>query len=118
MVEFDPNNELSDEELDKIAEEDFDMFLDYLDQKAAYLKQFTKPLSSYHTKRFASITAATQGKELTKDELKKADEIGKDNERKAAEKIADRLAEYEKNDPKYKDEGIKNIKTNRRQWFD
>jgi len=50
--------------------------------------------------------------------LKKAGEIGKENERKAAEKIADRLAEYEKNDPKYKDEGIKNIKTNRRQWFD
>jgi hypothetical protein len=50
--------------------------------------------------------------------LKAADEIGKANERKAAEKIADRLAEYQKNDPKYKDEGIKNIKTHRSQWFD
>lgn len=118
MVKFDPNNELSDKELDTLAEKDFDMFLDYLDQKAEYLKQFTKPLSSYHTKRFASISAATQGKQLTDDELKKATEIGKENERKATEKIADRLAEYEKNDPKYKDEGIKNIKTNRRQWFD
>lgn len=118
MVKYDPENPLSDKELDKIAEKDFDMFLDYLDQKAEYLKQFSKPLSSYHTKRYASISAATQGKELTEEELKKAGEIGKENERKAAEKIADRLAEYEKNHPKYKDEGIKNIKTNRKQWFD
>ena len=42
MVKFDPNNELSDKELDALAEKDFDMFLDYLDQKTAYLKQFTK----------------------------------------------------------------------------
>ena len=37
---------------------------------------------------------------------------------KAKAKIADRLAEYEKNHPKYRDEGIKNIKTHRSQWFD
>ena len=118
MVEFDPNNELSDEELDRIAEEDFDVFLDYLDQKAEYLKQFTKPLSSYHTKRFASITAATQGKQLTDEELKKAGEIGKKNEQIAFEKIKERFDEMEKDNPKYKDEGIVNIKTNRKQWFD
>ena len=46
MVKFDPNNELSDEELNKLGEENFDDFLDYLDQKAEHLKQFTKPLSS------------------------------------------------------------------------
>jgi len=118
MVEFDPNNELSDEELDRIADENFDDFLDYLDQKAAYLKQFTKPLSSYHTKRFAAITAATQGKEITDEELKKAGEIGKKNEDIAFEKIKERFDEMEKDNPKYKDEGIKNIKTNRSQWFD
>ena len=33
---YDPNNPLSDEELDKIAEEDFDKFLEYLDSKTAY----------------------------------------------------------------------------------
>jgi len=118
MVEFDPNNELSEEELDKLGKENFDDFLDYLDQKAEHLKQFTKPLSSYHTKRYASISAASQGKELSKEDIKKAGDIGKKNEDAAAAKIADRLAEYEKNHPKYKDEGIKNIKTNRSQWFD
>lgn len=118
MVEFDPNNELSDEELDKLGKENFDDFLDYLDQKAEYLKQFSKPLSSYHTKRYASISAATQGKEITEEELKKAGEIGKKNEQIAFEKIKERFDEMEKDNPKYKDEGIKNIKTNRKQWFD
>ena len=50
MVEFDPNNPLSEKELDKLGEENFDDFLNYLDQKAEHLKQFTKPLSSYHTR--------------------------------------------------------------------
>lgn len=118
MVKFDPNNELSDEELNKLGEENFDDFLDYLDQKTEHLKQFTKPLSSYHTKRFAALDAANKGKKLTDKELKFAEEVGKKNEDEARAKIADRLEEYEKNHPKYKDEGIKNIKTNRSQWFD
>tara|TARA_R110002153_G_scaffold144946_1_gene296197 strand:- start:18 stop:374 length:357 start_codon:yes stop_codon:yes gene_type:complete len=118
MVEFDPNNPLSDVELEILGEENFDDFLDYIDQKAEHLKQFSKPLSSYHTKRYASISAATQGKELTKDELKKAGELGKKNEDAAFNKIKERFDEMEKDNPKYNDEGIKNIKTNRSQWFD
>lgn len=118
MLEFDPNNQLSDEELDELGKKDFDAFLNYLDQKAEYLKKFSKPLSSYHTKRFASVSAAVSGKEFTEEDLKKSAEIGKENERKAAEKISDKLAEYEKNHPKHTDPEIKNIKTNRTQWFD
>ena len=118
MVEFDPNNPLSDVELEILGEENFDDFLDYIDQKAEHLKQFSKPLSSYHTKRYAYISAATQGKELTKEELKKAGELGKKNEDAAFNKIKERFDEMEKDNPKYNDEGIKNIKTNRSQWFD
>ena len=118
MVKFDPNDELTEKELELLGESNFDDFLDYLDQKAKHLKQFTKPLSSYHTKRYASISAATQGKELTKDELKKAGELGKKNEDAAFNKIKERFDEMEKDNPKYNDEGIKNIKTNRSQWFD
>ena len=118
MVEFDPNNQLTEKELELLGEENFDDFLDYIDQKAKHLKQFSKPLSSYHTKRFASISAATQGKEITKEELKKAGELGKKNEDVAFNKIKERFDEMEKDNPKYKDEGIKNIKTNRSQWFD
>ena len=115
---YDHENPLSEKELELLGEENFDDFLDYIDQKAEHLKQFSKPLSSYHTKRYASISAATQGKELTKDELKKAGELGKKNEDAAFEKIKERFDEMEKDNPKYKDEGIKNIKTNRSQWFD
>ncbi len=75
-------------------------------------------MSSYHTKRYASISAATQGKEITDEELKRAGEIGKKNENEAFERIKERFDEMEKDNPKYKDEGIKNIKTNRSQWFD
>ena len=55
MIQFDPNNELSDKELDALADANFDEFLDYLDQKAEYLKKFTKPLDPYHLKRYASM---------------------------------------------------------------
>ena len=42
---YDPNNPLSDEELDKIAEEDFDKFLEYLDSKTdkSHPKKFLRP---------------------------------------------------------------------------
>jgi len=42
MVKFDPNNELNEKELELLGESNFDDFLDYLDQKAKHLKQFTK----------------------------------------------------------------------------
>ena len=42
---FDPQNQLTDEELNKLGKEDFDGFLEYIDGQAAHLKQFTKPLS-------------------------------------------------------------------------
>ena len=52
MITYDPNNELSNEELDKLANKDMNLStLEYLDAKAEYLKQFTKPLGTYHSKR-------------------------------------------------------------------
>tara|TARA_R110000822_G_scaffold129640_2_gene265858 strand:+ start:405 stop:761 length:357 start_codon:yes stop_codon:yes gene_type:complete len=118
MVKFDPNNELNETELELLGESNFDDFLDYLDQKAEHLKQFTKPLSSYHTKRYASMSAQTDGKEFTTEEMQLAAEIGKKNEVIAAAKVVEKLKEFDKKNPKYTDEGIKNIKTHRSQWFD
>jgi hypothetical protein len=61
--------------------------------------------------------AQTVGGELSTEQLKKAKEIGAVGDaaytegiRKATEKMG--------GDPKLSDPGIKNIKTNRRQWFD
>ena len=108
---YDPNNELSDIEMSALSEKEF---FEYLDLKAKHLKQFTRPLGSYETKHFA---AWTKGEALTDDELKKAKEMGTKGDiayteslRIAAEKLG--------GDPKFKDAGIKNIKTNRTQWFD
>ena len=115
---FDPMKPLSDAELEKLGNDDFDRFLEYLDSKAEYLKQYTKPLSSYMTKRYSSISTVSQGKELSNEQIKKAGDIGKENDKAEFEKIRERFEEMEKNNPKYTDEGIKNIKTHRSQWFD
>ena len=113
-MKFDPQNELTESELNELGEKDFDAFLAYLDDKAAYLKQFTRPLGTYQTKNFAALT---KGSELSDEELKRAKEIGKQGDDYRAEKIAEAAAKIGV-DPKFTDEGIKNIKTNRKQWFD
>ena len=86
-MKYDHENPLNEAELEALGNENFDSFLAYLDSKAEYLKQFTKPLSSYHTKRFASLSSAQQGKSITEEELKKANDIGRKNELEAIDKI-------------------------------
>jgi hypothetical protein len=114
---FDPENQLTEEELDKLGETDFDGFLEYLDGKSEYLKKFAKPLSSYHTKRFAVLSAESTGKKITDEEYEQADLIGKKNEQEAEERIGKKaLKEQEKE--MLKRNGVKNVKTNRSQWFD
>ena len=116
-MKYDHNNPLSDEELDKLGKDDFDGFLEYLDGKTEYMKQFTKPLSSYHTKRFASLSLAQQGKQITDEELNKANEIGRKNELEAIDKIKNKEWK-DKEHEMLKKTGVKNVKTDRSQWFD
>jgi hypothetical protein len=71
----------TDEELKKMSD---DELFEYLDAKAEYLKQHTSPLSSYHTKRFASIGSAISNTEFDYDRVKK---IAKENEQKGYEKF-------------------------------
>ena len=61
-----------------------DELFEYLDAKAAYLKQHTSPLSSYKTKKFASIGAAISNTEFDYDSVKK---IAKENEQEGIEKF-------------------------------
>lgn len=110
-MKYDPQNPLTDSEVASLSE---DAFFEYIDTKAAYLKQFTRPLGSYQTKHFA---AWTKGDNLTTEELKKAKEIGKEGDIAYNESIRN-AADKMGGDPKLKDPGIKNIKTNRNQWFD
>ena len=113
---YDHDNPLTDEELDKLGEEDFDKFLEYLDAKAEYLKQFTKPLSSYHTKRFTALSLAQQGKEITDEELKKANDIGRKNELEAEDKVNSKL--WKQKEIEMLKKTVNNVKTDRSQWFD
>ena len=105
--------ELSDKELESLSD---DELFKYLDAKAAHLREtnIVKPLGSYHTKHFAAFT---KGDALTTEELKKAKELGRAGDEAYSESNRD-AAERQGGDPKLKDSGIKNIKTNRRQWFD
>ena len=110
-MKYDPQNPLSDSEVTALPENEF---FEYIDTKAAYLKQFTQPLGQYQTKHFAALT---KGDELTTEELVKAKELGKIGDDMRANSIRDAAKELG-DDPKFRDEGIKNIKTNRNQWFD
>jgi len=113
---YDHENPLTDEELELLGEENFDDFLDYIDQKAEYLKQFTKPLSSYHTKRYASLEAASKGKKITDETLKTANDIGRKNELEAEDKVTNKL--WKEKEVEMLKKTVKNVKTDRSQWFD
>lgn len=71
----------TDEELKHMSE---DELFEYLDAKTLYLKQHTSPLSSYKTKKFASIGAAVSNTEFDYDSVK---QIAKENEQKGYEKF-------------------------------
>lgn len=113
-MKYDPNNELTDEQVESLSEDDF---FEYIDTKAAYLKQFTRPLESYHTKRFAGVGAAIEGRYVTNEELEAAKKIGRENFQKRMEQEAI-ASEKLGGDPKYRDPQIKHFKTHRSQWFD
>ena len=79
MITYDPNNEMSNEELDKLATKDFQAFLEYLDAKSDYLKKFTKPLDEYHIKKFSAMDAQHMRKPIDDELIQKAKKIAKDN---------------------------------------
>jgi hypothetical protein len=113
-MKYSPDNELTEEQVTALPE---DQFFEYIDSKAAYLKQFTRPLETYHTKRFVGVSAAIEGRAASNRELEAAKKIGKDNFKKRMEREA-KASEELGGDPKYRDLGIKHFKTNRSQWFD
>lgn len=77
---YDPNNEMTNEELDVLAAKDFHAFLEYLDAKSEYLKKFTKPLDEYHLKKFGAMDAVNRGEEVTDSVIQKAKKIAKENQ--------------------------------------
>jgi len=111
-MRYDPNNELTEEQMEALSE---DEFFEYLDTKAEYLKQFSKPLGEYHSKRYAAVTAAYQGRSLTEKEFQSAKKIGKEGDMINQQRIIEKM---EEKDMKVPDKYVKNVKTHRSQWFD
>ena len=64
----------TDDELKHMSE---DELFEYLDAKAAYLKEHVRPLSGYLTKKYASISSAVTNSEFDYDGVTK---IAKQNE--------------------------------------
>lgn len=83
---YDPDNPLSEDELDELGKVDFEGFLEYLDSKTEYLKSKTRPLNSHEMKKFAAMAAANEGRTISDEELERAKKIGKENEQKIRDK--------------------------------
>lgn len=79
-LQYDPNNPLSDKELDELAEKDFELFLEYLDSKTEYLKTKTRPMNSHELKQVAALSAAIDGRKISDDEWEGIKKQGKLNE--------------------------------------
>ena len=111
---YDPNNELTEDQLESLSEEEF---FEYLDSKVEYLKKFTKPLDTYHLKQFSAADLGQRGEEVTMDDLKKIKKMGKENEMSTFNEEQS-LEWKEKKHEMLKRAGVKNVKTHRSQWFD
>ena len=103
MIKYNPEKELTKEEMSKL---DFDVFLDYLDQKAEHLKQFSRPLNRTETKKIATLDNAQRGKSLTKESFNKIKEIAQENDDKLPKEVEDKL--------KFKDSNVPFSKKNRK----
>jgi hypothetical protein len=111
---YDPNNELTEEQMKSLSE---DEFFEYLDSKAEYLKKFSKPLDTYHLKQFNAADMGQRGEEITMDDLKRIKKLGKENELSTFDEEQS-LEWKEKKHEMLKRAGVKNVKTHRSQWFD
>ncbi len=77
----------TDEELKQMSDEEL---FAYLDAKAAFMKEHTRPLSGYLTKRYASIGSAIAGSEF---DYNKVTKIAEENESASMEIFMNRVKE-------------------------
>jgi hypothetical protein len=87
---YDPNNELTEEQMAQLSE---DEFFEYLDTKAEYLKQFSKPLPGYYLKRYAYTSAKVEGREISDEEHESLQKMSKEYNSKRNEWVLNKLKE-------------------------
>ena len=108
-MKYNPENELTDEQLKGLSE---DEFFEYLDSKSVYLKRSTIPLDQYHTKKYA---AAALGGIISTTQLRKVKEVGKKGELFKAKKIKEASNFITAKVPELY---VKHHKKDRGQWFE
>ena len=87
---YDPNNELTEEQMAQLSE---DEFFEYLDTIAEYLKQFSKPLPGYYLKRYAYTSAKVEGREISDEEHESLQKMSKEYNSKRNEWVLNKLKE-------------------------
>lgn len=87
-MKYDPNNELTEEQMAQLSEESF---FEYLDTKAEYLKQFSKPLPGYYIKRYAYTSARVAGRDISDEEHKSLQRMSKEYNEKRNEWVLNKL---------------------------
>lgn len=85
---YDPNNELTEEQLTQLSE---DEFFEYLDTKAEYLKQFSRPLPGHLLKKYAYIDAANRGDKITDKQHDNLQKMAKEYKDEAVKRIVDKI---------------------------
>jgi len=72
------------EQLDNMSDEEL---FTLLDKRTDELREISKPLGVYQTKRYAAISKAVSGEQLDDETIEMATKIGKENYRKIMDKI-------------------------------
>lgn len=87
-MKYDPNNELTDEQLTQLSDNEL---FEYLDGKAEHLKQFSKPLPGYYLKRYAYTSAKVSGRDISDEEHDSLNKMAKEYNEKRNEWVLDKL---------------------------
>lgn len=85
---YDPNNELTEEQLTQLSE---DEFFEYLDTKAEYLKGHSRPLPGHLLKKYAYIDAAVRGDTVTDEQHEALQKMAKEYKDEALKRIVDKI---------------------------
>lgn len=85
---YDPNNELTEEQLTQLSE---DEFFEYLDTKAEYLKGYSRPLPGHLLKKYAYIDAAVRGDKVTDKQHENLQKMAKEYKDEAVKRIVDKI---------------------------
>lgn len=105
-------DKLTDEELNNLSD---DELFELLDSRSKELNEYTRPIGSYEAKRYTAISSIISDGEMDVEKVRKSEEIGCENDKAVKDKITEFMLENDLEEPnKY----VKNIKTNRYQWFD